>query len=79
MIPPCACAWTGLHSYRKYALQAHPDKNPGNREEAEQLFSAIAEAYDVLSDPKRVRFPLRVRLVAALLQRADEPCWMERL
>lgn len=36
-------------SYRKIALQCHPDKNPGNRE-AEERFKEASEAYSVLSD-----------------------------
>ena len=39
-------------SYRKLALQFHPDKNPNNRE-AEAKFKEIAEAYDVLSNPDK--------------------------
>lgn len=39
-------------SYRKLAMQYHPDKNPGNKK-AEDKFKEITEAYDVLSDPKK--------------------------
>lgn len=36
-------------SYRKLAVQFHPDKNPGNKE-AEEKFKEATEAYSVLSD-----------------------------
>ena len=39
-----------INSYRKLALKWHPDKNPNNKEEAEEKFKEISEAYDVLSD-----------------------------
>ena len=39
-------------SYRKLAMQYHPDKNPGNKE-AEEKFKEIAEAYAILSDPQK--------------------------
>jgi len=41
-----------IYSYRKLALRWHPDKNPGNREQAETKFKEIAHAYEVLSDRK---------------------------
>ncbi|XP_009988490.1 PREDICTED: dnaJ homolog subfamily B member 2-like, partial [Tauraco erythrolophus] len=39
--------------YRKAALKWHPDKNPDNKEYAEQRFKEIAEAYEVLSDKQK--------------------------
>ncbi len=39
-------------SYRKLALQYHPDRNPDNRD-AEEKFKEAAEAYSVLSDPQK--------------------------
>jgi molecular chaperone DnaJ len=39
-------------SYRKLAMQWHPDRNGGSRE-AEEQFKAITEAYDVLRDPQK--------------------------
>lgn len=39
-------------SYRKLAMQYHPDKNPGDKK-AEEKFKEITEAYEVLSDTKK--------------------------
>src|SRR5216684_1719687 len=39
-------------SYRKLAMQYHPDRNPDDPA-AEEQFKACSEAYQVLSDPEK--------------------------
>lgn len=39
-------------SYRKLAMQYHPDRNPGNAE-AEESFKEISQAYDILIDAEK--------------------------
>ena len=39
-------------SYRRLAMQYHPDRNPNNPE-AEEQFKVCSEAYQVLSDPEK--------------------------
>jgi molecular chaperone DnaJ len=39
-------------SYRKLAMQFHPDKNPGDKE-AEDKFKQCAEAYEILSNAEK--------------------------
>jgi molecular chaperone DnaJ len=39
-------------SYRKLAMQYHPDRNPDDKE-AEEKFKECTEAYEVLSDPEK--------------------------
>lgn len=40
-------------AYKRLALQLHPDKTTENREEAEEKFKKVTEAYAVLSDPEK--------------------------
>lgn len=40
-------------AYRKMALKWHPDRNQDKKEEAEQKFKEINEAYQILSNPQK--------------------------
>ena len=46
-------------AFRKLSVEWHPDKNPDNKEEAEEKFKKIAAAYTVLSDPEQRKVLLR--------------------
>lgn len=39
-------------SYRRLAMQHHPDRNPGDKK-AEEKFKEAAEAYEVLRDAEK--------------------------
>ena len=54
-VPPSADEKAIKKGYRAQAIKWHPDKNPNNAEEAEERFKAVAEAYEVLSDPEKKR------------------------
>lgn len=40
-------------AYKRQALKYHPDKNPDNKDVAEEQFKRITEAYEVLHDPDK--------------------------
>ena len=61
------------HSYRKLALDHHPDRNLGDKS-AEEKFKEINEAYQVLSDPeKRKRYDQLGESYSSWQQRGGAP------
>jgi molecular chaperone DnaJ len=40
-------------AYRRLAMQHHPDRNPDNKEESEEKFKEITEAYTILADAQK--------------------------
>lgn len=40
-------------AYKKLAIKWHPDKNPNNKQEAEEKFKSISHAFSVLGDKKQ--------------------------
>lgn len=59
-VSPKASSTEIKSAYRRLARKLHPDKNNGSEETA-RAFAAIAEAYEVLRDPKeRARYDQRL-------------------
>ena len=60
-------------SYRKLALQYHPDRNQGNRQ-AEQKIREVNAAYEILGDPAARKTYDRLRLghVGGPISRPEE-------
>ena len=63
-VPKNASAADVKKAYRKLAQKHHPDANPGNKE-AEERFTEISQAYDVLGDPEKRKQYDQVREMAA--------------
>jgi DnaJ family protein B protein 4 len=52
-VPKTATTEEIKKAYKRLALKYHPDRNPNNKQAAEEKFKEIAEAYEVLSDEKK--------------------------
>ncbi|XP_052034938.1 dnaJ homolog subfamily B member 6-like [Apodemus sylvaticus] len=52
-VPQNASSSDIKRAFHQLALQVHPDKNPGDKEAAEEKFKQVAEAYNILSDAKK--------------------------
>ncbi|WP_284683374.1 tetratricopeptide repeat protein [Chondrinema litorale] len=71
LIPPTASTTEIKASFKKLALQYHPDRNPNNLQ-AEEKFKEINEAYQVLSDPdKRATYDFLLRYGFQLQQEQE--------
>ncbi len=58
-------------AYRRLAMEYHPDRHPGDHT-AEERFKELAEAYQVLSDPREARALRSVRPLRAARRRASQ-------
>ena len=54
-------------SYRKVAMQFHPDRNPGDKS-AEEKFKEAAEAYEVLSDGDKRRSTIDMAMLPLITE-----------
>ena len=40
-------------AYKRLAMKYHPDRNAGDKADAEKKFKEVRKAYDVISDPQK--------------------------
>ncbi|XP_040607558.1 dnaJ homolog subfamily B member 6-like [Mesocricetus auratus] len=52
-VPQNASSSDIKRAFHQLALQVHPDKNPGDKDAAEEQFKQVVEAYHILSDAKK--------------------------
>ena len=55
-VPKDASAEQIKKGYRKEAIRYHPDKNPDNKQAAEERFKKISKAYEVFLQTKFAEF-----------------------
>ncbi len=65
-------------SYRRLALEAHPDKNPNRREWAEARIRELIVAFEVLSDEESRRSFDQYMRASGRLRRDEEPFYFHR-
>ena len=65
-------------AYKRLALEAHPDKNPGRREWAEKRIRELIEAYEVLSKVETRELLDKYRSASGRDRRPEQPFFFHR-